>query len=97
MDPGSAIVALTAIGCGTGIVISFITTVGKALTRGKSGSPQELQLARERVRHLELQLVETHRQADLLQKQVDWHSRLLEAQARSVQLPTGEPESVRSR
>jgi hypothetical protein len=82
MDPGSAVVALAAIVGGSCIAISFITTAGKALTRGKSTNPHELQVAQERVRQLELQLVESHRQADLLQKQVDWHSKLLETQDR---------------
>jgi hypothetical protein len=83
------VVALTAIGCGTGIVITFID---KVFGGQKKKYQDQARLAEERARALELQLAEARRQAQLLEKQVEWHSRLLETQDRLVkQIGAGQP------
>jgi|RhiMetdeSRZDD1v2_1073273.scaffolds.fasta_scaffold366947_2 hypothetical protein len=52
-------------------------------TRGKA-SAAELSAAQERIRSLEMQLLDSHRQNEQLQKQLDWHAKLLETQDRFV-------------
>ena len=45
-------------------------------------SPTELAGAQDRIRSLEAQLLDSHRQNDQLQKQLEWHVKLLETQDR---------------
>ncbi len=78
------VVALSAIGCGTAIVL---TMIDKILGGGKEKAKAELKLlqgqvgaAEERARMLELQLADERRHNDQLQKQVEWHSKLLHTQ-----------------
>ena len=97
MDFFSAAVAITAIGCGTGIIITFIDKAfgGRSKSRLREAQ-QELQLAEERDRQQELRIVELSRQNDQLQKQVEWHGKLLETQDQMLKrLGSGEPSSVR--
>ena len=85
------VVALTAIGCGTGIIITFIDKAfggDKHKAKVKSAE-QEARLAQERAHQLEVQLVDARRQNEQLQKQVEWHSRLLETQDRMMKQLTG--------
>jgi len=77
MDLWVALTAITALGCGTGIVIQMID---KVFDHRRKAREQELKLAQERLRLQELQLVELHRQNEQLQKQLEWHTRLLERQ-----------------
>jgi hypothetical protein len=94
MDFWIATIVLTAIGCGTGIVI---TVIDKLFSGKHKRYQEQLRLSEERLRQLEAQLVEAHRQNDLLQKQVEWHAKLLEAQDRIVkQLGPGEGAVSRS-
>ena len=97
MDFFSAAVALTTIGCGTGIIITFIDKAFGG--RGKSQlreAKQELRLAEERSRQQELRIMELSRQNDQLQKQVEWHGKLLETQEQVLKrLGSGDPASVR--
>lgn len=90
------VVALTAIGCGTGIVITFMDKVFG--TRDKSRAreaQQQLQLSQERSRQQELRLVELSRQNEQLQKQVEWHTRLLETQDQLLKrLGSGAPSEA---
>ena len=73
------VLVLTAIGCGTGIVITFIDKV----FGGKQKSlQQEVKAQQDCARLLESQLVESHRQNDQLQKQLEWHTKMLETQDR---------------
>ena len=92
MDGGQAmIIVLTAIGCGTGIVCTFID---KAFGGKQKQLQQEVKMERERVRLLETQVVEAHRQNDTLQKQLEWHTKMLETQDRVMrQLTDGKPQS----
>jgi hypothetical protein len=97
MDFFSAAVALTAIGCGTGIIITFIDKAfgGRSKSRLREAQ-QELRLAEERNRQQELRIVELSRQNDQLQKQVEWHGKLLETQDQMLKrLGSGDPASVR--
>lgn len=77
MDFGTVLVAVTAMGCGTGIVL---TVVDKVFGNRKSKREVEARLAVERASLQEAQLVELRRQNDLLQEQLRWHSKLLQAQ-----------------
>jgi hypothetical protein len=90
MDFWLAVVTLTTLGCGTGIVITAIDKIFDAKKRARQ---QELELARERLRLQELQLIELRRQNEALQQQLEWHNKLLataapETQAR-LQAPGG--------
>ncbi len=94
MDFWVAVTAITALGCGTGIVIQ---TIDKVFDHKRKAREQELKLAQERLRLQELQIVELHRQNEQLQKQLEWHTRLLERQAPPGRLGApseGEPASA---
>src|SRR5688500_3675355 len=92
MDSGQAmVIVLTAIGCGTGVVITFIDKVFGGKTKALQ---QEVKAEKDRVRMLETQIVEAHRQNDLLQKQLEWHTKMLETQDRMMkQLTDGKPQT----
>ena len=80
MEPGIAFVALTAIGCGTGIVITFIDKVfGTRDKQRLQATQQQLTIPQERARQ-EMRLVELSRHNEQLQKQVEWHGKMLETQ-----------------
>jgi uncharacterized iron-regulated protein len=85
MDGQIFVIALTAIGCGTGIVCTAIDKIyGERKERMKLAERErnrEASLAEERLRVQELHLVELRRQNEQLQKQLEWHTKLLEAQA----------------
>jgi hypothetical protein len=81
MDFWVAVVALTGIGCGTGMVCMFIDKVFGNRNKGKLEAAQrELRLAAEQARQQELRIGELSRQNEQLQKQVEWHNKLLESQ-----------------
>jgi hypothetical protein len=97
MDFFSAAVAITTIGCGTGIIITFIDKAfgGRSKSRMREAQ-QELKLAEERARQQELRIVELGRQNEQLQKQLEWHGKLLETQDQMLKrLGSGDPASVR--
>jgi hypothetical protein len=81
MDFWIAVVLLTTVGCGTGIVI---TAMDKLFDGKKKAREQELKLAQERLRMQELQVIELRCQNEQLQKQLDWHAKLLEAQTQQA-------------
>jgi hypothetical protein len=66
MEPGLAIVALAAIGCGTGIVCMVIDKVAGARQRGD----------RQRVAFLEQRVADLERENRHLTEQIEWHMRL---------------------
>jgi hypothetical protein len=75
------VVALTAIGCGTGIVITFIDKVfGTREKQRLQAAQQQLTIAQERSRQQEMRLIELSRHNEQLQKQVEWHGKMLESQ-----------------
>ena len=69
--------SIIALSCGTGTVITYIR---HAFTARHRQAQLEAQLAQERVRILEAQLMESHRQNDQLTKQLEWHTKMLETQ-----------------
>jgi uncharacterized membrane protein (DUF106 family) len=88
MGPFEMVVAIVFLGCVTGIV----TTAIDKMSGGKHKKyEQELKLAQERVRLLEAQVIDARRENDMLQKQVEWHSKMLESQDRMMkQLTDGD-------
>ena len=74
MGAAEALVALAAIGCGTGVVGMTLRTLF-----GGRGRAAELELAATRARLSQLEL-----DNEQLRKQVEWHARLLDAQDRVV-------------
>jgi hypothetical protein len=97
MDFFSAAVAITTIGCGTGIIITFIDKAFGGRSKAKLREAQQvLRLAEERERQHELRIVELSRQNEQLQKQLEWHGKLLETQDQMLKrLGSGDPASVR--
>jgi hypothetical protein len=100
------VLSLAAIGCGTGIVITFIDKAFGAFGTNKhkarlQEAQQKLQISEERVRQQDLRIMELGRQNDQLQKQLEWHGKLLETQDQALKRlgngapSTGEPASLR--
>ena len=52
-------------------------------TKGKA-AVAELSAAQDRIRSLESQLLDAHRQVDGLQKQLEWHTKMLDTQDRMM-------------
>jgi hypothetical protein len=95
MGPLDFIFGLVFLGTVTGIIRMIVYAVtGRAVRDGAGGGKRkalaaELRAAEDRVRGLEAQLLDARLQNDQLQKQLEWHTKLLEAQDRLVaQLPT---------
>ncbi|HEX2035600.1 MAG TPA: hypothetical protein VHS99_15600 [Chloroflexota bacterium] len=81
MDFWVAAIIITAIGCGTGTVITFIDKVFSNKDKNRlRAAHEDLDRARDRIQHQELQLVEMRRQNEQLHKQLEWHAKLLETQ-----------------
>jgi hypothetical protein len=76
---------VTAIGCGTGVIIS---TVDKVLGGRRGGQPDALRSTQERLQEQERELAALRRQNEQLQRQLEWHNRLLERGQREP-LPSG--------
>ena len=81
MDPFSMVVSIVFLGCATGVITTAIKSFGGGKQRAQEA---ELGMAQERARQQELQIVELRRQNEQLQKQLDWHSKLLETQDRMI-------------
>ena len=83
MDIGTALVALTGIGCAAGVVCMVVDKLTnrqvRSLEAARQIAEERLALRQQRVADLELQ----NRQ---LQQQLDWHSRLSEG-ASAASLP----------
>ena len=95
MEVFEMVTIVVALGCGTGILTTFID---KAFGGKQKQSQLEAKMAAERARLLELQLVESNRQNDQLQKQLEWHTKMLETQDRLMkQLTDGKPQSSSER
>lgn len=94
MEGFLVLIPLTAIGCGTAIIL---TAIDKIFGSKQKKAEEEAKIAQERVRHLEAQLVDAHRQNELLQKQVEWHAKLLETQDRVMKQLTDGHESGSTR
>ena len=92
MDGGHImVVSLTVIGCGTATILTFMD---KAFGGKQKHAQLEAKMAQERARLLESQLIESQRQNDQLQKQLEWHTKMLETQDRMMkQLTDSKPQS----
>jgi len=83
--------AVTAIGCGTGVIISTVDKVfGARRQKPVEAERPSKEQAVDRQRRLELEVAALRRQNELLQKELDWHARLLEQGQPSPQSQLGE-------
>jgi hypothetical protein len=70
---------VTAIGCGTGVIVSTVQQV----LGGRHGRQREaLTTSEERIRQQAEEIVALRLQNEQLQRQLEWHSRLLEQSER---------------
>ena len=70
------------------------TFIDKAFGGKQKQAQLEAKMAQERARLLETQVVEAHRQNEQLQKQLEWHTKMLETQDRLMkQLTDGKTQS----
>ena len=91
MEGEIMVVALTAIGCGTGIVVTFMNRVFGGKQRSLE---QEARAQKDRASLLEMQVVEARRLNDQMQKQLEWHTKMLETQDRMMkQLTDGKTQT----
>ena len=92
MDGGHImVIVLTAIGCGTATVLTFMD---KVLGGKQKQLQEEVKAQKDRARMLEAQVVDAHRQNEQLQKQLEWHTKMLETQDRLMKsLTDGKPQS----
>ena len=79
MKLSEALVALTAIGCGTGVTCMLI---GRLFPGRRVGGDGELDRLRAQARSQEERIGQLERENHQLERQVEWHTRLLEAQER---------------
>ena len=79
MGPFEMILGIVSVACFTGIVTTFID---KAFGGKQKQAQLEAKMAHDRARLLEAQLVDAHRQNEQLQKQLEWHTKMLETQDR---------------
>jgi hypothetical protein len=66
--------AVTAIGCGTGVVVSTVQQV----FGGRQRQREALTTSEERIRQQAQEIVALRLQNEQLQRELEWHSRLLE-------------------
>ncbi len=74
--------AVTAIGCGTGVIVSTVQQVLGGTPRGAGRQREALTTSEERIRQQAQEIVALRLQNEQLQRQLEWHSRLLEQGAR---------------
>ena len=73
----------------------IITVVDRIFGNKGKAHAAELSAAGDRIRTLELQLVTAHSQNDQLEKQLDWHAKLLDTQDRMMkQLANGQAHAA---
>jgi hypothetical protein len=85
------VTVIVIVGCVTGIITNF---TDKAFGGKQKQAQLEAKMAQERARLLETQLIESQRQNDQLQKQLEWHTKMLETQDRLMKsLTDGKPQS----
>ncbi len=90
MGPFEMVLGIVSVSCFTGIVTTFID---KAFGGKQKQSQLEARLAQDKARLLEAQLVDAHRQNELLQKQLEWHTKMLETQDRLMK-QLGDGQSI---
>ena len=92
LDGGHIMVlALTAMGCGTA---TLLTLMDKVFGGKQKQLQEEVKAQKERARLLEAQLIDAHRQNEQFQKQLEWHTKMLETQDRLMKsLTDGKPQT----
>src|SRR5688500_364184 len=89
--------ATVAVVFGSGVAV-ITTWIDKAFGGKQKALQQEVKAQQDRLRLLEAQLIDSHRQNDQLQKQLEWHTKMLETQDRLMkQLTDGKPQSQSER
>ena len=81
LGPLELIAIFFVFGCPTWVLSKLID---RAFGGRKKQGQAEAKEALDRARTLEAQLVDAHRQNDQLQKQLEWHTKMLETQDRLV-------------
>ena len=79
MKLSEALVALTAIGCGTGVACMLID---RLLTVRRAADAPEVERLHERSGRQERRIGQLERENHQLQRQLEWHARLIEARER---------------
>ena len=91
MEVFEMVTIVVGFGCATGVITTFID---KAFGGKQKQTQLEAKMAQERARLLEAQVIDAHRQNDLLQKQLEWHTKMLETQDRLMKsLTDSKPQS----
>ena len=75
------------VGAISGVITKYLDT---AAGGKRAAAAAELRRAQERIRLLEAQVVEAHRQSEALQEQVAWQARMLETHATMTAQPSTE-------
>ncbi len=73
--------ATVAVVFGSGVAV-ICTFIDKVFGDRKEKAKLEFKATQERARMLEAQLIESQRHGDMLQKQLEWHTKMLETQDR---------------
>ena len=101
MGGAEFVLALSAIGCGTAVVLTFMDKAFGLFGTNKHKarmleSQRQLELAEERSRYQDVRIVELSRQNEQLQKQLEWHGKLLQTQDQMLKrLDADEPARIR--
>ena len=82
MEVFEMVTIVVALGCATGVVTTFIE---KAFGGKQKQAQIEAKMAHERAQLIEAQLIESRRQNDQLQKQLEWHTKMLATQESLMQ------------
>ena len=80
-----AMTIITVVGCGTGVIITALDRIFGDRNKAKLKlAEQELRLSQERMHNREARIIDLAHQNDQLQKQLEWHTKMLETQDRVV-------------
>jgi hypothetical protein len=95
IGPGEVAIAMVVIGGPTWVVSNF---VNKVFGSRHKHAQMEARMAQDRAQLLEAQLVDAHRQNEQLQRQLEWHAKMVETQDTLVkQLTDGQsPATARA-
>ena len=77
IGPGEVAIAIIVIGGPTWVVSKFID---QAFSGRRKQAQLEAKMAQERAQLLEAQLADAHRQNEQLQRQLEWHAKMVETQ-----------------
>ena len=84
LGPLELIAIFFVFGCPTWVLSKLIDRAFGGRQKQGQAEAKEAKEALDRARTLEAQLVDAHRQNDQLQKQLEWHTKMLETQDRLV-------------